>query len=105
MHLFIIDVVYEEPLAKIDEYLPQHIEFLKEQYAKGTFIFSGRKEPRTGGMILCHSESINEVQEIIHHDPFYDKGLAIYQVTMMEPSMYSDDFGIVLKGLSQREVV
>jgi uncharacterized protein YciI len=50
--MFIISLTYICDLKEVDKILPEHIDYLKIQYKKGNFIASGRKVPRTGGIIL-----------------------------------------------------
>lgn len=41
-------------MDKVEEHLTAHVEYLKEQYSLNNFIASGRKVPRTGGVILSN---------------------------------------------------
>jgi uncharacterized protein YciI len=36
----------------IEKHRSDHIQFLEKQYSLGNFILSGRKNPRTGGLII-----------------------------------------------------
>jgi uncharacterized protein YciI len=60
--MFLIDLQYEGPLAEIDASLADHVTFLREQYERGIFLVSGRKVPRTGGIILARSISREELR-------------------------------------------
>ena len=51
--MFIVSLNYLSSLDQVDSLLEEHIEFLKMQYEKKIFIASGRKIPRTGGVILA----------------------------------------------------
>lgn len=79
--MFIIDLKYKVPIAKIEEYLYAHSSFLDEYYANGNILMSGRKNPRTGGMIFCTLKSQEEVENLIKDDPFYLNELADYTIT------------------------
>lgn len=89
--MFIISLTYKVPLNRIDEEIENHICFLKEQYALGNFLASGRKVPRTGGIILSHMKDKSELEKIIHKDPFYIYDLADYEIIEFIPSMTSDE--------------
>ena len=95
--MFIISLTYKVPLERIDEELNSHVEFLKEQYALGNFQASGRKIPRTGGIILSQIKDKIELESIIHKDPFYQNDLADYDVTEFVPSMTSDKLKCILE--------
>jgi uncharacterized protein YciI len=79
--MFIIDLKYIVPLEKLDEHMTAHVKFLHKYYQMNLFVASGRKVPRTGGIILCLAKSREEVEKIIEEDPFYSKKLAEFTIT------------------------
>jgi uncharacterized protein YciI len=86
--MFIISLTYIRPLEEIDAHMTAHLKFLKKYYSKNMFIASGRKVPRTGGIILALADSKNKVEEIIHEDPFYVHKLAEFTITEFLTSQY-----------------
>ncbi|MFA0630972.1 YciI family protein [Vibrio sp. 10N.222.49.A3] len=88
--MFIISLTYQVSLEKIDAFIPEHVDYLNEQYAKGYFILSGRKEPRTGGVIISTISDRNELNEVLALDPFNREGLANYEVTEIVPTKASN---------------
>ena len=50
--MFIVNLTYIKSLDEVEKHLEKHIDFLNQYYTKGLFIASGRKNPRTGGIIL-----------------------------------------------------
>ena len=50
--MFIVSLEYQVPMEEVDRFIPEHVKFLNEQYELGYFQLSGRKNPRTGGVIL-----------------------------------------------------
>ncbi|MEU1423682.1 MULTISPECIES: YciI family protein [unclassified Kitasatospora] len=79
--MFVLELTYTAPLDRIDAVLPRHVEWLKEHYEAGTFLASGRKEPRDGGVIIAVAPDRAVVEEIVRTDPFSLAGLAEYTVT------------------------
>ncbi|MGR6874351.1 YciI family protein [Pseudomonas sp. HK3] len=90
--MFIIALTYKVDLSEVDKHIENHVAFLEKYYAKGSFIASGRKVPRTGGVILAKASSLNEVEKIIKEDPFYVEDLADYEITEFIPTMTSQAF-------------
>lgn len=88
--MFIVSLEYIRPLAEIEAALPEHIAYLERHYRAGTFLMSGRKQPRTGGIILMQADSRDEVGQIIAEDPFHRAGLAEYTVTEFLPTKTAD---------------
>jgi len=84
--MFVIELTYKVELAKIDEHMKAHMAFLHKYYATGTFLVSGRKIPRDGGIILALGESRVEVETIAREDPFVRGGLADFRVIEFRPS-------------------
>lgn len=89
--MFIISLTYIKPLEEVDALLEEHVVSLKEQYALGHFLASGRKVPRTGGVILARGVSRVEIETIITLDPFYRHHVAEYEITEFSPTMCVDE--------------
>lgn len=93
--MFIINLTYIAPLEQIDAHMTEHIKFLKEHYKLNIFVASGRKVPRTGGIILALANSKDKIDQIMSKDPFCIHGLADFTVTEFLTSQSHPD----LKGL------
>lgn len=95
--MFIISLTYKVDIENVERYIPEHNSFLQKYYDSGLFIASGRKEPRTGGIIICNASSGNEVEQLITEDPFYIHQVADYDITEFVPSKYNENFKIFIK--------
>jgi len=73
--MFIVSLNYIKSLAEVERFLEEHRVYLQKYYASGNFIMSGRKEPRTGGVIVVKAASHDEVNQIIRQDPFHREQL------------------------------
>lgn len=85
--MYIINLHYTKNIEEVDALVDDHIEYLKKQYEKGIFIASGRKVPRTGGIILARAISLEELDQVIAEDPFHINGVAEYNITQFIPTM------------------
>lgn len=94
--MFVVSVEYKVDLSEVDKVVPEHIEFLDKYYDNGHFLFSGRKVPRTGGVILAKANSKEELDAILSEDPFYQKNLANYEVTEFVPNKFAAGFEVLL---------
>jgi uncharacterized protein YciI len=88
--MFVVSLTYTAPLARIDAFLEAHRAFLAEQYARGLFLMSGRKEPRDGGIIIAHAASRAELESVLRDDPFQQGGVARYDITEFVPTMTAE---------------
>ena len=89
--MFIIELIYKADLAKIDGAMRSHMAYLKKLYAAGTFVVSGRKIPRDGGIILAVGKNRQEIESIAKEDPFCKLGLADFRVIEFRVSQRADD--------------
>jgi len=88
--MYVVSLTYVKPIEEIDPLLPAHIEWLQEHYSAGRFLASGRKVPRTGGMILAAKMARQELDAILAADPFHQNNVAQYDVTEVEISKAAD---------------
>src|SRR5262245_39882793 len=89
--MFVIELLYNAPLADIDKHMPAHVRFLKKYYASGHFLVSGRKIPRDGGIILAVGKSRDEIETIVREDPFCTRGLADFRIIEFRASQKAGD--------------
>ncbi|MCT2409528.1 YciI family protein [Chryseobacterium antibioticum] len=95
--MYIISLTYKTSLENVERFIPEHNDFLNKYYRSGNFITSGRKEPRTGGIILAAADSKGEVEQIIKEDPFYSNQIADYDIIEFIPSKYNKHFNFFIK--------
>jgi uncharacterized protein YciI len=96
--MFIINLNYIVPLEKLDAHMTEHVRYLHKYYKQNIFVASGRKVPRTGGIILALAKSKEEADRIISEDPFYIHKLAEFTVTEFLTSQSHPDLKNLLKG-------
>ncbi|MCB1956094.1 MAG: hypothetical protein KDG55_10475 [Rhodocyclaceae bacterium] len=97
MPVFIVSLSYTSPIEEIERFLPEHVVFLDRHYAAGRFLLSGRKVPRTGGVILALADSRTALERLLAEDPFQREGLARYELTEMVPTRSAPALGFLLE--------
>jgi uncharacterized protein YciI len=90
--MFVVVLTYRRPLEDVEKYLAEHIEFLDAQYAAGVFIASGRRLPRTGGVILASGIEKEKLEAILDLDPFKREGIAEYEILEFMPTKMKAGF-------------
>ncbi|MGH1519213.1 YciI family protein [Chryseobacterium sp. JK1] len=95
--MFIISLTYKTSIENVESFIPQHNVFLTKYYELGHFIASGRKEPRTGGVIIGNAASKDEIEKIISEDPFYIHQIADYEITAFVPTKYNENFKLFIE--------
>ncbi len=96
--MFIISLTYTADLAQIEAQLEAHRQFLDRHYQRGTFLFSGRKEPRSGGIIIARAPSRAAIEALIKEDPFHRHGLADYAITEFIPTKTAPNLSAYAEG-------
>lgn len=89
--MFVIELIYKAGLTEIDAAMKEHMAFLKKHYASGTFVMSGRKIPRDGGIIIATGDDRDTMETIVREDPFVERDLAEYRIVQFRASQYADD--------------
>jgi uncharacterized protein YciI len=89
--MFIIELIYKVDLAEIDAHMTAHVEFLTKYYRAGSFLVSGRKIPRDGGIIIAVGTSRQQIEAIAKEDPFYTHGLADVRIVEFRASQRASD--------------
>ena len=79
-------LTYVRPLAAVDALMREHVAWLNEQYAAGRFLVSGRRIPRTGGVILARGDDRAEIEALVASDPFVAAGVATCEVIRFRAS-------------------
>jgi uncharacterized protein YciI len=89
--MFILSLTYKKPTEDADKYMAAHMDWLKAAYASGMFIASGRKVPRTGGIILAKGE-LAAIEACCAADPFSIHEIADYDIMEVKFTTVADGF-------------
>jgi uncharacterized protein YciI len=93
--MFVIELTYKVELSEIDRQMAAHVRFLQKYYASGTFVVSGRKIPRDGGVIVAVGTSRQQIEAIVQEDPFHEHGLADFRIIEFRASQRASDDRLV----------
>jgi len=85
--MFIITLTYLKPVEEIDALMPDHLAWLERHYDDGLFVASGRRVPRTGGVILARSGDEAALRAALAADPFAIHAAARFDVIEFAPTM------------------
>jgi uncharacterized protein YciI len=84
--VFVLLLTYIKPLEEVDALMRDHMAWLDEHYDAGRFVVSGRRIPRTGGVIVARGEDLEEIEAIADSDPFVRGGVAACEVIQFRAS-------------------
>ena len=78
--MLILSLTYTAPTEQADLHMQPHLDWVKQGYDRGWFLASGRKVPRTGGLIIAKGDRA-EIEAFVAEDPFVIHGVAAYEIT------------------------
>jgi uncharacterized protein YciI len=78
--MFVLLLKYKVPIEQVERVTPVHREFLDQGYRAEKLLVSGPRVPRTGGVIVARVKTREEVEALIHEDPFFKEGIADYEI-------------------------
>src|ERR1035437_10288072 len=90
--MFIILLNYKVSVEEVDQFRPGHFKYLDRNYENGSFICSGPRIPRTGGVILCRAKSQEEVLAIIQDDPYLINDVVDYEIINFRAAHLAEGF-------------
>ena len=94
--MFVISLTYTAPVDEVDTHSAEHLEWVAAQKAAGVFLTSGRRIPRTGGVLLSPSSlGPQRLAEILTQDPFSVHGVATYEVVEFTPGSTAPGFELL----------
>lgn len=78
--MLILSLTYIKATEEADRFMAPHMDWVNAGYDSGLFLASGRKNPRTGGIILATGDRA-AVEAYVASDPFIIEGVAVCEVT------------------------
>ncbi len=79
--MFIVNLKYVAQLDIVDKHIEAHRKWLDTMYVQNKFLCSGPQNPRIGGIIVAITTDVNELKEILRHDPYNINHIAEYEIT------------------------
>jgi uncharacterized protein YciI len=85
---------YRRPLDEVVAAVDEHRAYLKTLKDKGILVASGPALPRNGGMLILRvpdDDIIPSLDRIRDDDPYYQRGLAQYELIQWAPTIGKDE--------------
>jgi len=84
--MFLIQLRFSTNKANAGQFMDGHNAWLKDGFAKGTFLLAGTIQPKLGGAVLAHNATLEQIQEIVKQDPFVAEGVVAAEIIEITPS-------------------
>lgn len=88
--MYIVYLNYVRPLEEVEAVLDPHVAWLNKYFDAGVLITAGRKDPRTGGVLMVKDIDRERLNTILAEDPF--QAVAEYEVTKVNVTRSAEEF-------------
>jgi uncharacterized protein len=76
----VLTLTYVQPAADlVDQTRPAHLDWLRDEVARGRLVLTGRLESGTGGVLVTGDISTEEAESLMANDPYHLAGLVRYE--------------------------
>lgn len=95
--MFIVLLRFSEGKAKAAQFMDGHKLWIKRGFDDGVFLLTGSLRPNSGGGILAHNTSREELQSRINDDPFVAENVVCAEILELAPSRAVAPFECLLE--------
>ena len=95
--MFVIQLRFSTNKANASQFIDGHNAWLKDGFAKGTFLLAGTIQPKLGGAILAHNATLDQIQAIIKEDPFVSECVVAAEIIEITPSKAAPQLEFLLE--------
>lgn len=88
--MFIVLLKFSENKAQAKEYMEGHNAWISKGFSDGIFIMVGSIEPASGGCIMAHNTSLEELRARVAQDPFVVENVVDAEIVEVSPKRTDD---------------
>jgi uncharacterized protein YciI len=90
--VYVVTLTYKVSLPEADKFFSAHIEYIEHYHAKGIYLISGRREPRSGGVLIAANCSRQDIEAIVAADPYNLNHIADFSIIDFIPTRFDPCF-------------
>lgn len=95
--MFVVLLKFSTNKANASQFMDSHNSWLKDGFAKGTFLLAGTIQPKLGGAILAHNATLEQILAIVKEDPFVFEGVVTAEIIEVTPSKAAPQMDFLLQ--------
>lgn len=84
--MFFVQLRFSTNKANAGQFMDGHNAWLKDGFAKGTFLLAGTIQPKLGGAVVAHNVTLEQIQAIVREDPFVAESVVTAEIIEITPS-------------------
>jgi uncharacterized protein YciI len=94
--MFVILLRFSMNRSRAGELMEGHKEWIRRGFADGVFLLAGSLAPDSGGAIVAHNTSADELRARVNLDPFVTANVVTPELIEIEPSRTDKRFEFLL---------
>ncbi|RPH94277.1 hypothetical protein EHM69_07840 [candidate division KSB1 bacterium] len=98
MKHFLVEITYTAEPDQMAAIRPEHRAYVKTGFDGGLLLFSGPRNPMTGGLVVARMKSREDVERFFAKDPFQLNKLATYRFIEFDPVFFQPFLEDWMKG-------
>lgn len=84
--MFVITLKFSDNKARAGELMEGHKAWIKSGFDQGLFLMVGSLQPNSGGGIIAHNTSLEELESFVGKDPFVLEGVVSAEILEITPA-------------------
>jgi uncharacterized protein YciI len=84
--MFIVLLKFSSNKGQVGKFVERHNEWIKRGFADGVFLLVGSLQPNSGGGIVAHNTSLQDLQSRVNDDPFVAENVVSAEILEIAPS-------------------
>lgn len=95
--MFIVFLRFSDNKAKASEYMEGHNAWIRKGFDDGVFLLVGSIEPSSGGAIVAHNTTLDEIRARVNQDPFVAFDIVKADVTEVSPKKVDERLNFLVE--------
>lgn len=94
--MFVVLLKFSDNKARAAEFMAGHNAWLKQGFDDGVFLLSGGLQPKAGGGILAHQETLADLRARVSADPFVAENVVSAEIIEIAPNRSDERLSFLL---------
>lgn len=94
--MFIVLLKFSDNKDQAEQFMDDHMKWLKSGFDEGVFLLAGSLQPDLGGAIVTHDISMQELQARVKDDPFVAQGVVCPEILEISPAKVDERLQFLL---------
>lgn len=94
--MFIVLLKFSDSKSQAPEFMQGHKDWIKRGFDDGIFLMVGSLQPNSGGGILAHNTSLQDLQSRVNKDPFVVENIVTADILEISPNQADERLNFLL---------